>query len=214
MKNQTLSDNLQKLLKLHGDLSLSDLARETNIPQPTLHHIVEGKTKKPRRQALEALANFFSISISQLTGTISLSPLLSETIKNNLKISTVPIIPWENAKDWKKSKNNLLKYDEIILNHQIDRNAFALKLVDSSMEPLFQENSILIFDPTKTAKDRDFVLAHLKKSDTLIFNRLFVESNSNCYIKQDKRNGDANLIKLNFSHDKIIATLTEARLQF
>ncbi len=210
---QTISENLQRLLKLHGDLSLSDLARETNIPQPTLHHIVEGKTKRPRRQALTALADFFSISISQLTGAISLSPIFSEKIKSSLKISTVPIIPWDHAKEWKRAKNNLLKFDEVILNHLIDENAFALKLSDSHMEPLFQEQSILIFDPSKTAKDRDFVLIYIKKLDLVIFNRLFVD-HSKYYLKQDKKNGDANLIKLNFLHDKIVATLVEARLQF
>ncbi|HEX2549652.1 MAG TPA: XRE family transcriptional regulator [Gammaproteobacteria bacterium] len=213
MSKQTIASNLQKLLKTHGDLSLSDLARETRIPQPTLHHIVEGKTKKPRRQALQSLADFFSISVSQLTGSIPFSPILSESIKTSLKISTVPLIKWEDAKDWQRSKNDLSRFDEIILKNQIDKNAFALRLLNSSLEPLFQEQSILIFDPSKNAKDRDFVLVFLANSESLIFNRLFIDNNK-YYIKEDKHDGNVMLTKLNFSQDKIIATLIEARLQF
>lgn len=213
MTEQSIGENLQKLLKLHGDLSLSDLARETQIPQPTLHHIMEGKTKKPRRQALEALANFFSISIPQLTGAIPLSPTIPDSIKDTLKISTVPLITWELAKDWNRDNHDLSKFDEVILDKQVDKNAFAVQLQDSSMEPLFQEKSILIFDPTKNPKERDFVLVYISKTNSILFNRLFVD-NKNFYIKQERQDGNADLIKLTPSKDHIIATLIEARLQF
>lgn len=213
MSEQSISDNLQRLLKLHGDLSISELARETQIPQPTLHHIIEGKTKKPRRQALEALAKFFSISIPQLTGIISLVPSIPEAIKDSLKISTVPLITWGLAKHWERDKNDLSKFDEIILERKVDKNAFALQLKDSSMEPLFQDKSILIFDPVKSVNDRDFVLVYLGKADSIVFNRLFVDGDK-FYIKQEKKNGNAELIKLNLSNDKILAVLIEARIQF
>jgi len=213
MTEESIGENLQRLLKLHGDLSLSDLARETQIPQPTLHHIIEGKTKKPRRQALEALADFFSISIPQLTGAIPLSPTIPDAIKDTLKISTVPLIDWNSAKDWSRDKNENAKFEEVILDKQVDKNAFALQLQDSSMEPLFQEKSILIFDPSKKANERDFVLVYLSKSDTVQFNRLFVDG-KNFYIKQERKDGNAELIKLCTPKDHIVATLIEARLQF
>lgn len=213
MSEQTIGDNLLRLIKLHGDLSLSDLARETQIPQPTLHHIIDGKTKKPRRQALESLANFFSISVPQLTGAIPLSPTIPDAIKDSLKISTVPLIEWNLAKNWERDKNDISKFSEIILEKQVAKNAFALQMQDARMEPLFQEKSILIFDPSKTPKERDFVLVYFSKTDSLVFNRLFMDGEK-FYIKQDKKNGDAELIKLNLQTDEIIATLIEARLQF
>jgi SOS-response transcriptional repressor LexA len=213
MSEHTISDNLQRLLKLHGDLSLSELARGTQIPQPTLHHIIEGKTKKPRRQALEALARFFSISIPQLTGITPLTPKIPDAIKESLKISTVPLIDWCLARHWEREKDNLSNFDQIILGREIDKNSFALQLQDSRMEPLFQENSILIFDPSKAVKERDFVLVYLYRTDLVTLNRLFIDNN-HFYIKQEMKNGDAELIKLNLSNDKIIATLVEARLVF
>lgn len=213
MSDCVISSNLQRLLKLHGDLSLSDLARETRIPQPTLHHIMEGRTKKPRKQALEALASFFSVSIPQLMGDTPLSLTIPDTLKESLKISTVPLISWNLAKSWQREKNDLSKFEEIILDKQVNKNAFALQLKDSSMEPLFQENSILIFDPLKTPNERNFVLCYFSKADILLFNRLFIDGKK-LYIKQDKSDGDAELIKLNIPNDKIIATLIEARMTF
>lgn len=213
MSKQTISSNLQRLLKLRGNLSLSELARETQIPQPTLHHIVEGKTKKPRRQALEAIAKFFSISIPQLTGALPLSTTIPETIKESLKISTVPLINWNLAKNWESDKHDLAKFEEIILENKIHKNAFALQLKDSHLEPLFQENSILIFDSSQPLKDRDFVLVYTSKFDLTTINRLFIDG-KNFYIKKEKQNGNAELIKLNLANDKIIAKLIEARSKF
>lgn len=207
-----LSRMLQSLLKLHGDLSLSDLARETQIPQPTLHHIIEGKTKKPRRAALEALAQFFSISVPELTGACP-SLAIPDAIKESLKITTIPLIDWGLAKNWDKDQNTISQFKKIILEKKVDKNAFALQLQDTSMEPLFQEHSVLIFDPSKEPRDRDFVLAYLRQTNLLLFNRLFIDG-KNKYIKQDKNNGNADLIKLHFPDDKIIATLIEARIQF
>lgn len=213
MPKSMISNNLQSLIKLHGDLSLSDLARKTDIPQPTLHHILEGKTKKPRRKALEALANFFSISVTQLVGSAPLSSNIPDKLKLSLKISTVPLIDWNLAKSWENNKTNMTGFNEIILEKHVSKHAFALTMLNASMEPLFQENSILIFDPAKTPKERDFVLVYFSKNDSLIFNRLFTEG-KNFYIKKDKNNGDAELIKLNFPQDRIVATLIEARISF
>lgn len=213
MTEQTISNNLQLLLKLQGDLSLSDLARETGIPQPTLHHILEGKTKTPRKNALQKLASFFSVSIPQLMGELPLSPIIPKTIKESFKISTIPVIDWDLAKNWDKFQKDHKQFDEIIIEREINEGCFALLLNNASMEPVFHENSILIFDPSKIPKERDFILAYLSKSNSVVFNRLFVDD-KNYFLKQDKSDGDAELIKLHIPSDQLIATLIEARQKF
>ncbi|HVT63162.1 MAG TPA: LexA family transcriptional regulator [Legionellaceae bacterium] len=213
MAEQTISNNLQLLLKLQGDLSLSDLSRKTGIPQPTLHHIIEGKTKNPRKNALQKLANFFSISVPQLIGELPLSNYIPNTIKESFNISTVPIINWELAKNWDKTQNTSKQFDEIIIEREINENCFALLLNNATMEPIFQEGSILVFDPSKNPQERDFILVYLEKSNSIAFNRLFIENN-HYYLKQYKTNGDVELIKLHIPNDKILAVLIEARLKF
>ena len=213
MTTQILIENLQYLMSMHGDLSASELARKANVPQPTVHHILSGVTKNPRRQSLEALANFFSITISQLTGALPLNPTISTDLKESLKISTVPIIEWSMVKTWLENQKNLKELKEVILDKNTDQKAFALMMDNSSMNPMFPEKSILIFDPGKTPKDRDFVIVSISENDSLIFNRLFIEG-ADYFIKKDQEDGNSQLIKLRSALDKIIATLIEVRLQF
>ncbi|KTD22285.1 HTH-type transcriptional regulator [Legionella lansingensis] len=208
----TISDNLRHLLKLHDELSVSELARLTEIPQPTLHHLLSGTTKKPRRSVLEKLANFFSVSISQLTGTLPLSQIIPNTIKESLKITTIPVLTWGMLSDWPKEHNrNDLK--EIILDRQVGQHSFALIMRDSSMEPLFPEKAILIFDSSKMPKDREFAVVHLLKDNSIIFNRVFIDQ-SEFYIKKEQPDGNIQLLKIQPSEDKFVGTLIEVRLQF
>ncbi|WP_419421412.1 helix-turn-helix transcriptional regulator (plasmid) [Legionella sp. D16C41] len=64
-ETSVLAKNLEQLLAKHHIKALN-LAKEINIPQPTLHHILSGTTKKPRNEILKKLANFFNISASSL----------------------------------------------------------------------------------------------------------------------------------------------------
>ena len=213
MSKITLSSNLEQLMRIHGNLSVSDLARATNLPQPTLHHILSGSTKKPRKNALEGLANFFSVSIQQLIGKDPLPNIIPEAIKDDLRLRTIPIIQWDVLKNWPQASTTNGHLKEVLLDREVADNSFALVLQDSSMEPLFQKNSLLIFDLGKTPIDRDFVIAHLGRDDTILFNRLFNDNNEN-YIKQNLEDGDAKLIKLDSNTDRIIGTLIEVRIQY
>ena len=110
----TLSNNLEKLMQIHGNISVSDLARSTHLPQPTLHHILSGDTKNPRKKALETLAEFFSVSKEQLLGNEPLPHIIPEIIKENLRLRTIPIIQWDMLKKWPKIAVKNLK--EVLLD--------------------------------------------------------------------------------------------------
>ena len=209
----TISDNLRHLLKMHDDLSISELARQTEIPQPTLHHLLNGTTKKPRATVLEKLADFFSISIPQLVGTVPLTTTIPDSIKRSLKINTLPIIDWQSLDTWPEIKSPSQHFDEVILNRDVGEDAFAIFMNIPNMETLFPENSLLLFDPAKKPQDRDFVIVHVKDKQAILFNRLFIDK-SEMFIKQDQADGNAQLIRIKSDEDKIIGTLIEVRLQF
>lgn len=208
-----LSNKLQQLMKIHGNLSISELARLSDVPQPTLHHILSGSTKKPRQKALELLANFFSITTEQLVGESPLPNTIPDSIKDSLKIRTIPIIDWDMIKYWPSLDRREHQLKEIILDNEISQNSFALIMQDSSMEPAFPKGAILIFDFSKKPKDRDLVIVSLAEDNHIIFNRFFIDGNES-YIKQELQNGNAQLIKVKTKSDKIIATLAEIRVQF
>lgn len=210
MPEQTISGILEYLIKLHG-ISILELSKKTKIPQPTLHHILSGETKNPRKQALNALADFFSITIEQLKGK-ALLPKVPTALKESLNISTVPIIEWHEIKALFLGKLVKTELKEVILDKNIGPHSFALNMKDASMQPLIPENSLLIFDTNKVVKDRDMVIVLLNKND-ILFNRLFIDG-PDFYIKHHINDIETSLLKLRNGIDKIIASLIEVRLQF
>lgn len=209
----TLSHNLQQLMRIHGNISVSELARLTGIPQPTIHHILTGSTRNPRKKALEELSRFFSVSINELIGQEPLPAVIPDAVKENLQISTIPVIEWESLKKWPSETVKIQDTQEILIDKKIDKNSFALVMPDASMEPLFQQNSLLIFDSGKTPKDRDFVIVFLAKDGLVAFNRLFIENNT-FYLRQGLEDGSIKLTKLDKPNDQILGTLIEARIQY
>ncbi|WP_236710180.1 LexA family protein [Legionella pneumophila] len=209
----TLSNNLQQLMRIHGNISVSELARLTGLPQPTIHHILSGSTKNPRKKALEELSNFFSVSVNELTGLETLPAVIPDVIKEDLQISTIPIIEWDSLKTWPSEANKIQDKQKILINKKIAKNSFALIMPDDSMEPLFQKNSLLIFDSGKNPKDRDFVIVNLSKEGIVLFNRLFSENNI-LYLRQNMEDGSLKLTRLDQSNDHILGTLIEARIQY
>lgn len=207
-----LSNNLQQLMRIHGNTSVSELARLTGIPQPTIHHILTGSTKNPRKKALEELSRFFSISVEQLTGNEPLPMVIPAGVKKDLQISTVPIVEWDLLKRWPASKADIQENQEILLNKAVAKDSFALMILNDSMLPRFQQNTLLIFDSGKTPKDRDFVIVHLAKGNTIEFNRLFYENNA-FYLRHNLGDGNLQLTKLDPSHDRILGILIEERIQ-
>lgn len=206
-----LIDNLQQLMRTHGNLSVSELAHLTSLPQPTLYHIFSGTTKNPRKKALEVLANYFSVTVAQLIGDEPLPNVIPEMIKEDLKISAVPIIQWDMLKSWPISIDRLgLK--EILLDKKISDHSFGL-VAQKSLEPQFPQNALLIFDFGKTPLDRDFVIVRRGANDQVLFNRFFTD-NRGSYVKQDLDNGNANLIRLDQNIDKMMGTLIEVRIQY
>lgn len=208
----TLSANIKHLLHVH-DLSLSELARQTHIPQPTLHHLLTGFTKKPRAAILEKLAAFFSLSLEQLTGTLPFAQIIPEPLQQTLVIAAIPVIDWDSAHSWPLAAQYPHNGATLVIDKPVSTHTFALRMPTSSMEPLFPKDALLIFDPQKSARDRDFILLRASHSNTLLFNRLCIEGEQ-AYIKTVQNDNSMQFLKINPQCDKIIATLIEVRMQF
>jgi transcriptional regulator with XRE-family HTH domain len=68
-----LSSILKRLL-FQRDMKPVDLARAVDIPPPTIHRLITGKSTRPYQSSLEPIAKYFGITTAQLLGTESLSP--------------------------------------------------------------------------------------------------------------------------------------------
>lgn len=63
-----LQHNLQRLMADHQLKSGSDLARQLDIPPPSINRILAGQVTDPRCSTLILLADYFKVGIDQLVG--------------------------------------------------------------------------------------------------------------------------------------------------
>lgn len=166
-----LAANLRKLIVQHN-ISEAELARKTNIPQPTLHKILAGKTVDPRASTLKSLADYFGLSIDDLiSGNDTKQPHISTPSTQSL-----PIISWEECLNFKSKMQNLTpsNWSAWIISEFISDYAFAL-ISKTALEPRFPKGTTLIIDPESTPEDGDLVLVHFANSDSAAIRELAVD---------------------------------------
>lgn len=193
----------------------ADLARETNLPTPTVHRLVTGKSTRPYKSSLEPIADFFSLSVDQLLGE---APLPAEYGANDddkraimqRNVVFVPFVEWDNL----DSLDNLQadEHASIPFIGQISEKGFATVMPDSSMEPQFSRDNVLIFEPCTEANDRSFVLVRLVDG-TYVLRQLLIDANHK-FLKP--LNPDLSVFKMRLLEegDAVKGLLIEARQMF
>lgn len=204
-----LGSVLKRLLFDRG-MKPIDLAREVNIPPPTIHRLLTGKSTRPYGSSLQPIADYFSLSVNQLLGEEPLPNQSCDDInKTQLrKIHTLPLIPWENLQSLEYADKS--NYNSIPFTGKISESSYATIMNDSSMDPLFSFGTILIFDPKKIFKDRSYVLAQFHDSGLIVFRQLLIDLEFK-YLKPLNPDLSSFQMRLLSEKDKIIGTLIEAR---
>lgn len=207
--------NVLSRLLFEKDMRPMDLAREIDIPQPTIHRIVNGKSTRPHTSSLEAIANYFSISIDQLTGEELLNiSSKQETLNVDMnQARNINHIQWDKVISFVTTNEKQSAKLSLTVSSKINRNAFAVNMNDSSMEPIFPKNTILIFDPEFQARDRDYVLVKATDMEIPVFRQLLIDGNSK-YLKPLNPDLDAFHMHSLESNDNVLATLIESRNNF
>jgi SOS-response transcriptional repressor LexA len=207
--------NLGKILKkllFERDMKPIDLAREVNIPPPTIHRLITGKSTRPYRSSLKPIADFFAVTIDQLLGEEPFtdnSGLKLSNVSGN-KAKTLPISDWGSLANGDSNKTNK---SEIVVTNNITKNAFALLMPDTSMEPLFPRDSILIFEPGIQPIDRSYILVKLTDSNTYVFRQLLIDLDHR-YLKPLNPELSTFKMRLLENNDTILACLVESRQNF
>lgn len=207
---------LRKLMA-EVDITEAELARKTGIPQPTLHRILSGSTKSPRGDSLLPLANFYCITINQLIGDEPLSDdRIPGTFNPNVHgWTTIPVITWEMAANWSKTKTQLKKQswgNWVSTDAVVSNNAFALMMQGDAMMPRFPDGTVLVIDPNCTPKNRDFVIGITKDQSTAACKQLLIDG-SDRYLKPINKDFQSTLIKDN-KDCEIIGVVVQARMDF
>lgn len=175
-----ISSVLNNLLIKHG-ITEAELSRRIDVPRATINRLVSGRTPDPRASTLETIADYFKISVDQLLGKQPIFYSPSENISAPVG-TKLPIIDWSNIRNWKETIKELKTQhnnDWILVDSSIEKGLFAFKITGESMWPNLQDNSIVIIDPERKAKNKDFVVAHIKAMDDVVVRQLIIEGKYN-----------------------------------
>lgn len=203
-----ISDVLTALLKQHH-ISEAEIARKIDVPRATINRLVSGRTPDPRASTLSAIAEYFSISVDQLMGK---NPVFSQSSSAALG-QNLPILTWEKVLHWENHTRlcDVTKdTDCISYDPSIQEGRFCLRVTSDAMTPQFQENSILIVNPTKVAVNRDYVIVHLIRTDEIIFRQLLIDGKYRCL---KAINGLFPMIELH-NDDRIVGVVIQGRNTF
>ena len=214
-----LGENLRRLL-FERNMKPIDLAREVNLPQPTIHRLVTGKSTRPYKSSLEPIADFFSVSVDEL---LDESPHIEDIweekstsskttpLSASQLIKQIPIISWKELDQLAEARKTTQKH--VVTMGNLSNETFAVIMPDSSMEPFFARGTLLIFDPHQPPKDRSYVLVNLQENNLYIFRQLLIDGDDR-YLKP--LNPDLSMFKMRILHnnDRILGSLVESRNQY
>lgn len=170
-----ISYTLKHLLHQHK-VTEAELGRKINVPRATINRLVAGRTPDPRASTLKAIAEYFNVTVDQLLGK---QPLVRENTRHYFyPNSSIPIIDWFQAKEWQKYVNHLKPVhhsDWVMVDSHSNQGKFALRVIGESMWPQFQVGTILIVDPNKDTRNRDFCIVYIDRNDEVIFRQFITE---------------------------------------
>lgn len=202
----TIADILRDLLTTKG-ISVSELARQVNVPQPTVQRIASGAHPRPHVKTLHTLANYFGVSEQQLRGFEPI-PWLS-TKNTQRRIREAPLLTLQEALNWPQVKPQT--EESIIIDIKTSDTAYALKMPDGSMEPLIPKGSILIVDPERTPHYRSLVVVKIKNNTEAFIRQLIIDA-KNCYIKPLSQEFGQFKMALLEPEDSVLGVVVEVRL--
>lgn len=210
MNDNSLSKTLSRLL-FERNIRPTELARITQVPQPTIQRIVAGTTLQPHISSLEPIAHYFAISVEQLRG---LKPIPWLQPSPELTLSATPLLNWDQVTAWAEGKLLPEQAQECIMTDaRVSEQAFALILKDASMEPVFSIGTTLIIDPKKPAHDRRYAIIKLAQHSEALFRQLIADGNR-YYLKSLSPELNHSQPPYLNEQDQICGILVQAKINF
>lgn len=192
MANESLASRLRELLAEYV-LSEAELGRRAGVPQPTIHRIINGDSKSPRRGTVEAIARALNVSAEWLwSGNIPFENVAPTNVANGENPAQrgfwYPEISWVQAgqaREATESPNRML-----CLHHQSDawatEEGFWLKVEGPSMTAFsgisFPEGMLILVYPGLEPENGKFCVARTVDGKEATFKQ-FVRDAGRYYLK-------------------------------
>jgi transcriptional regulator with XRE-family HTH domain len=205
MTFEKLSSNLN-LLMAKARLNANELARRTGIPASSVKKIRNNINPNPTLATLAPIANYFSITISQLIGDISLPAGQAQNANGSFETTqnTIPLIAWNEAHDW--SKLSKPDHPAITSERPYSQDAFGL-IVEEETWKAFSKGTILLVDPVIMPQQHDYVIVSKDNQSTPALKQVLIEDDE-IFLKSILI--DNHVIQKNSGH-KILGVIMEYR---
>ncbi len=199
MSTTSISFVLTALIKKFG-LNALELEKHTGVPSSTIYRLLKKRDGNPTVEVLKKLATFFQITVSQLIG------------EEPIGVKQAPLIPAMEVLNFlSASVEEKSKYQTIPIDFPLSSKSFATYVQDDLMEPFILMNSIIIIDPEREMRHKDFIL-FVKKNDSHPQVRQVIKDGSTIYLKALNSNFPIDLVKVkNLSEFNFIGVIVHYR---
>ena len=167
-QSNRLSNILNQLMAAH-QLDGVQLSKKIGIPTTTINRLRKGDPdNNPTLLTLLPVANFFSITVSQLIG----EEALPDKLPSRNKFLRLPILSWEEAIVWPESDS--APRQTILTENDYSNKSFALVIEEDNLEK-FLKGTVLLFDPVISPISEDFVLSYKKGNKIPSFKQIIID---------------------------------------
>jgi SOS-response transcriptional repressor LexA len=207
----TLSERLVHALNLLG-VTKAELSRRIGVKPQAIHYLCTSNSKKS--SFTYEIADALKIN-SLWLGSGDGSMLLEENQEEELVKSQkrTPVIDWRQVKQLISDEaSNIISSSKewLLTSLNLGENGFAFRLHDRSIYPRFDQDTLIIINPNREPKNKDFVVAYLKEADDIVFRQYEIENNI-VYLKPINTSMYKIIEKKN--EDVILGVMVEARWQ-
>lgn len=215
IRTASLMDRMKQLLA-HTDLTANGLATLLNLPTPTIHRLVTGEVQDPRISTLILIADYFGVSIDQLSGRQPLdAQFYSKGDAKSIKPAfSIPLLTMHEAHTLLKHSKESTQwfYWHSNSNHQDNNESvFAIAIKNNLYEPLFYHDSIIILDPKINPENGDYVLVNFDGDHLPVLKR-YISEGKNKYLFTV--NSDVKTARFDSKVSVIIGVVIEAYRSF
>lgn len=164
-----LSEVLNHLLKVSGNLSGTELARRVELPSATVNRLITGAVQDPRISTVKAVAQYFNISFDQLLGYAPLPKQFNLTHNRFAYTFQMPLFELQQVHKELKNEDTTINRLTWQSNDNFEQaDLFAIKLEQANFEPTFLKGSTLIVHQKLAPQINDYVVVSIQGKEATI----------------------------------------------
>jgi transcriptional regulator with XRE-family HTH domain len=182
-----------------------ELARKIGVPQPTLHKILTGKSKRPRPATIRIIADYFKVDITEIT-------LDQNGNKDLLSFRMIPILNWSNIRAWLSNDKSVAKNADTMPVKSTSGELTFATIPNDNILPQYKNGSILVFDPELPPKDGSLILIAFEEHKEILLRQLVLDIRKK-FIQSLNPALGSRLSEIG-EKDKILATLIQVIINY